>query len=48
MIVQLVVPRRLTETQRSLLEDYAKSEKLEVAAANPSLWAKIKDAVSGP
>ncbi|MHC4415622.1 MAG: molecular chaperone DnaJ [Planctomycetota bacterium] len=47
VIVQLVVPRKLTEMQKSLLEDYANSEKLEVGAANPSLWAKIKDAVSG-
>lgn len=47
VIIQLVVPRKLNESQRELLAEYAKSEKLEVKAQSPSLWAKIKDAVKG-
>lgn len=47
VIIQLVVPRKLTESQKALLRDYARTEKLEVGAANPSLWDKIKDAVTG-
>lgn len=47
VIIQLVVPRKLSESQRELLAEYAKSEKLEVKAQSPSLWAKIKDAVKG-
>ncbi len=47
VIVQLVVPRTLTDEQRQLLEQLARTEELDVGAANPSLWAKIKDAWSG-
>ena len=47
VIIQLVVPRKLNESQRELLSEYAKSEKLEIKAQSPSLWAKIKDAVKG-
>ncbi len=47
VIVQLVVPRKLTEAQKVLLRDYARTEKLEVGATGPSLWEKIRDAVSG-
>ncbi len=41
VIMQLVVPRKLSETQRKLLMDYAQTEQLDVAAASPSLWEKI-------
>lgn len=46
-IAQLVVPRKLTDAQKKLLGDYARTEKLDLTASNPSLWDKIKDAVSG-
>ncbi len=47
VIVQLFVPRKLTEAQKTLLRDYARTEKLDVGAAGPTFWEKIKDAVSG-
>jgi molecular chaperone DnaJ len=47
VIAQLVVPRRLNDQQRELLEEYAKTEKLDVKAQSPSLWEKIKEAVRG-
>ena len=47
VIMQLVVPQKLTEEQKRLLGEYAKSEELEVGTASHSLWEKIKDAVSG-
>ena len=47
VIMQLVVPRKLTEEQKRLLAEYAKSEELEVGIVSPSLWEKIKDAVTG-
>jgi molecular chaperone DnaJ len=43
VIVHLVVPRKLSEAQKQILHDYAKTEKLDVDASNPSLWEKIKD-----
>jgi molecular chaperone DnaJ len=46
-IIQLVVPRKLSESQRKLLSEYAKTEDLEIAAAKPSLWEKIKEKVTG-
>lgn len=48
VIAQLVVPKRLTDEQKKLLLEYAETEHLEVASGDrASLWAKIKDAVSG-
>ena len=47
VITQLVVPRELTESQKRLLEEFAKTEEVDVTASNPSLWEKLKDAVSG-
>ncbi len=47
VIMQLFVPRKLTESQKRLLAEYAESEELEVGTVTPSLWEKIKDAVSG-
>ncbi len=46
-ITQLVVPRKLSDAQKKLLGDYALTESIDVSGSNPSLWAKIKDAVSG-
>ena len=45
-IVQLVVPRKLTDAQKKLLGEYALTERIDVTASSPSLWAKIKDAVN--
>jgi molecular chaperone DnaJ len=48
VIVQLVVPRKLTEDQRKLLQEYAEMEHVPVdEAGKPSFWAKLKDAVTG-
>jgi molecular chaperone DnaJ len=47
VILQLVVPRKLTEDQKAILQDYARTEKLDVRASNPSLWDKIKDKMTG-
>jgi len=47
VIVQLVVPRKLTEAQKQLLQEYAHSEDLELSGDSSSLWDKIKDAVKG-
>jgi molecular chaperone DnaJ len=47
VIVQLIVPRRLSDDQKQLLQEYAKSEDVDAGAARPSLWEKIKDAVIG-
>jgi molecular chaperone DnaJ len=41
-IAQLVVPRKLTDEQKKLLNDFATTEKLEVGNAQESTWEKIK------
>lgn len=47
IIVRLVVPTKLTDEQRSLLEEYAKSEHVPVHEAETSFWDKLKGAVTG-
>lgn len=47
VITQIVVPRKLTDAQARLLEEFAKTEKVDVRVSNSSLWDKLKDAVSG-
>ncbi len=47
VIVQLVVPSKLSEDQKRLLQEYAETEEIEVSPPSPSLWEKIKDAMSG-
>ena len=47
VVVHLMVPKKLDDDQRALLEEYAKSENLDVGASNPSIWNRIKDAVTG-
>ena len=48
VIAQLIVPRKLNEDQKRLLQEYAQTEDLEIDAdGRPSLWAKLKDAVTG-
>ncbi len=46
-VLQLVVPQKLNEAQKKLLHEYARTEKLDVGAANSSLWEKIRDKMSG-
>jgi molecular chaperone DnaJ len=46
-IVQLVVPRKLTEAQKTLLADYARTEDVEVGNVQESAWDKIKRKVKG-
>jgi molecular chaperone DnaJ len=46
VVLQLVVPRRLNETQRDLLSKYAETEDLEFNDDEPSLWNKIKGSFS--
>ena len=41
VILQLVVPRKLTDDQRRLLAEYAQTEKAEVNAAETSFWKRI-------
>ncbi|MBC8309630.1 MAG: molecular chaperone DnaJ [Phycisphaerales bacterium] len=47
IIVRLAVPNKLTEEQRKLLEEYAKTEHIPVHEGESSLWEKLKDAVTG-
>lgn len=47
VLLQLVVPRRLTEAQRKLLSEYAQTERLEVQRGGQSVWKKIKESLSG-
>jgi molecular chaperone DnaJ len=46
ILMQLVVPKKLTEAQRKLLAQYASTEKLDVNQEAPSLWKKVKDSLS--
>lgn len=47
VVTQLVVPQKLNEEQKFLLQEYAKTEKLDVGSGAPSLWDKFKGAVKG-
>lgn len=49
VIIQLIVPRRLSESQKKLLQEYAETEHLDTSRNDdhPSLWKRLKDAVSG-
>ena len=47
MIVQLVVPTKLDEEQRKLLEQYAEMEEIPVSEAGQSFWSKLRDKVIG-
>jgi len=46
-VLHLVVPRHLTEDQRSLLKQYAETEDVAVDADPPGFWTRIKEAVRG-
>jgi molecular chaperone DnaJ len=41
VVLQLVVPKKLTDDQRRLLAEYAQTEKLDVHAGESSFWKKI-------
>jgi molecular chaperone DnaJ len=41
VVLQLVVPKKLTDDQRRLLSEYAQTEKVEVRAGESSFWKKI-------
>ena len=47
VILQLIVPRKLDDDQRKLLEQYADLEDIPVKPTGPSFWEKIKDKVIG-
>jgi molecular chaperone DnaJ len=47
VIVRLVVPTKLSDEQRALLEEYAKTEDIPVHGAESSFWDKLKGAVTG-
>jgi DnaJ-class molecular chaperone len=44
VIVQLVVPKRLNDQQKTMLRDYARTEELEVSEHAPSFWSKTQGA----
>ncbi len=46
VIVQLVVPRKLTDEQRDLLTEFAKTERVEIAS-HQSLWERLRDRFTG-
>ena len=46
VILQLVVPKKLDETQRELLTKFAETEDLDVEHKSPGLWSRIKDTFS--
>ena len=47
VIVQLVVPRKLSDAQKQLLQEYAHTEDLNLGSDGSSLWDKIRGVVKG-
>ena len=47
VILQLVVPKRLSEEQRNLLSKYAETENLDFDHKSPGLWSRIRDTLGG-
>ena len=47
VIVQLVVPTKLDEEQRKLLEEYAELEEIPVSEPGQGFWGKLRDKVIG-
>ena len=45
-ILQLVVPRKLDDTQRELLTKFAETEEIEVDHSSPGFWSRLKDTFS--
>ncbi len=46
VVLQLIVPKKLSAEQRTLLEEYAKTEKVDIREQT-SFWKKIKDQIAG-
>ena len=46
MILQLIVPRKLDETQRELLTQFAETESIDVDHKSPGFWSRLKDTFS--
>ncbi len=46
-IIQLIVPRKLNESQKRILNEYAKTEDAAVRPTHESKWERIKRAVKG-
>jgi molecular chaperone DnaJ len=46
IVLQLVVPRKLDDTQRELLTKFAETEELDVDHKSPSFWSRLKDTFS--
>jgi len=46
VIVQLIVPRKLTDDQRRLLSEFAETEQVEVAQ-HQSLWERLRERLTG-
>jgi molecular chaperone DnaJ len=47
IIVRLSIPKKLTDEQKNLLENYSKTEQIPAHEQESSFWGKIKDAVTG-
>jgi molecular chaperone DnaJ len=47
VIVQLVVPTKLDDEQRKLLEQYAEMEEIPVSEPGQGFWSKLRDKVIG-
>jgi len=45
VIVQVQIPKKITEKQDKLLREYAALEKVEVLPPNKGLWSKIKESL---
>ena len=43
----MAIYTKLSENQRSLLEEYAKTEQIPVHENGTSFWEKLKDVVTG-
>ena len=47
LLVRLVVPKKLSDEQRLILEEYAETEHIPVHEGESSFWDKLKDVVTG-
>jgi molecular chaperone DnaJ len=47
VVLQLVVPKRITDEQRRLLEEYAKTEDVDTKKDSPGLWQRVKETFGG-
>jgi molecular chaperone DnaJ len=47
VVLQLVVPKRVSDEQRRLLEEYAKTEEVDTRKDSPGLWQRVKETFGG-